>query len=348
MKINIDGFDVGGDSTYIIAELSANHNQDINLAKEMIKAAKDSGADAVKLQTYKPDTITLDVKNDIFKAGDLWSSEYLYDLYARAYMPWEWHEELMEYSKSLDITLFSSPFDFTAVDVLEQIDVPAYKIASFEIVDIPLIKYVASKQKPIIISTGIATLEDIELAIKICHDQGNKDIMLLKCTSSYPAPLEKMNLCMIDDLAKRFDCISGLSDHTTGLEAPILSIAFGAKVIEKHFTHDKSVDTPDKEFSLDPSEFRAMVDSVRKAEKLIGRVDYSLDESKKKSRTYGRSLFISNDINIGDEFTKDNIKSIRPGIGLHPKYYEEILGKKASKEYKKGEPITLDILKEKR
>jgi pseudaminic acid synthase len=343
----IDNFDIGADSTYIIAELSANHNQDINLAKDMIKSAKDSGADAVKLQTYKPDTMTLDVKSDIFKAGDIWSSEYLYDLYKRAYMPWDWHQELMDYAKSLDITLFSSPFDFSAVDILESIDVPAYKIASFEIVDIPLIKYVASKNKPIIISTGIASLEDIELAIKTCHEQGNYDIALLKCTSSYPAPLDKMNLCMIDDIAKRFECISGLSDHTKGIEAPVLSVAFGAKVIEKHFTNDKELDTPDKEFSLDPSEFRTMVDSVRRAEKLVGKVDYTLDESKKKSRTYARSLFISNDIKVGEEFTKDNIKSIRPGIGLHPKYYEEILGKKASKEYKKGEPITMDILKEK-
>ena len=320
---------------FIIAELSANHNQDFSLAKKAVKVAHEAGCDAIKLQTYTPDSLTLDVKDEKFKAGDLWQDEYLYDLYKRACMPYEWHKPLKEYADALGIQLFSSPFDQDAVDVCESIDVPAYKIASFEITDIPLIKYAASKGKPIIISTGVGDIEDIELAILTCKQAGNENIVLLKCTSAYPAAPESMNLLTIADMKKRFGTEVGLSDHTLGNDAVIASVALGARVLEKHFTPDESIETPDGAFSLSPTQLREMVQSVRNVEKMLGSVKYD-----DKSKAYARSVYVSCDIKKGESFTKENIKSIRPGDGLHPKHYEEVLGKIATIDIKAGTPLS--------
>lgn len=320
---------------FIIAELSANHNHDIELAKEAIRLAKESGADAIKLQTYTPDTITLNVRNEHFKAGDIWSNEYLYDLYARAYMPWEWQIELKAYADELGIMLFSSPFDASSVDFLESLHVSAYKIASFEITDIPLIKKVAALGKPVIISTGIADVEDIELALLTCKEAGNENIALLKCTSAYPAKDESLHLSTITDIASRFGVTVGLSDHSLGIEASVAAVALGARIIEKHFTPDKSLDTPDKAFSLDPHEFKTMVDAVRRVETMLGEVHYG------GSKQFSRSLFVTEDIKEGECFTAENIRSVRPGHGLHPKYYERLLTCKAPRAFSKGSPLEL-------
>jgi pseudaminic acid synthase len=329
---------------FIVAELSANHNGSLQNALDSIKAAKRSGADAIKLQTYTADTITIDCKTDDFKItqGTIWDGKYLYDLYKEAYTPWEWHEELFGEAKNLGLICFSSPFDKTAVDLLEKLDTPAYKIASFEITDIPLIEYVASKGKPIIISTGIATLEDIELAMTTCKQMGNEQIILLKCTSSYPAPIEEANLTMITEMAERFGVITGLSDHTIGITAPITAVTLGARVIEKHFIIDRSIGGPDASFSLNEGEFAEMVKSIREAEKAIGRVDYDLTEKQKKGREFCRSLYAVKDINAGDLISEENIRSIRPGFGLHPKYFKELLGKMALIDIKRGERINLE------
>lgn len=331
----IDNHDLS-EKVFIIAELSANHNNDIETAKQAIRLAKESGADAIKLQTYTADTITLNIRNDHFKAGDIWSDEYLYDLYQRAYMPWEWHEPLKAYADEIGITLFSSPFDPSAVDLLESLKVEAYKIASFEITDIPLIRYTAEKGKPIIISTGIAELDDITLAIKTCHEANNDQIVLLKCTSAYPAQDEDMNLRTITDLAERFGCTVGLSDHSLGTEASIASVALGARMIEKHFTPDKSLDTPDREFSLDPHEFSSMVNAVRRVEAMMGNVSYT-----PKSKRFSRSLFATHPIRKGEAFTSQNIRSVRPGHGLHPKYLPLLLTRVSPKNFDAGEPIAL-------
>lgn len=334
------------EKTFIIAELSANHGGDINLAIETIKAAKRTGADAIKLQTYTPDTLTIDCKNDYFKInhGTAWDNEYLYDLYKRAYTPWEWHAELFKVAKEEGLVCFSSPFDKTAVDLLEELNTPIYKIASFEIQDIPLIKYAASKGKPIIISTGIAEIEDIELAIETCRKEGNNQIIILKCTSAYPAAPEDANLLTIPDIKTRFGVEVGLSDHTMGIEAPAIAVALGAKVIEKHFILDKSIGGPDAHFSLDEAEFKEMVDAVRKTEKMLGKVDYEMTEKKKKSRQFSRSLFIVEDVKEGDVLTEENVRSIRPGFGMHPKHYDEVLGKKFNSNYEKGTPLSFDLL----
>ncbi len=322
------------EKVFIIAELSANHNQEFELAYEGVRVAHEAGCDAIKLQTYTADAMTLDIKSDIFKAGDIWSDEYLYALYKRAAMPYEWHKPLKEYADELGIILFSSPFDKEGADLLETIDVPAYKIASFEITDIPLIKYTASKQKPIIISTGIANIEDIELAIETCKSVGNENIALLKCTSAYPAKPESMNLLTIADMGKRFEVEVGLSDHTLGIEAVIASVALGARIIEKHFTPKEGIATPDGEFSLSPKDLKEMVQSVRKTELMIGKITYS-----KKSKKYARSLFVCKDIKKGEKFTAKNIKSIRPGDGLHPKYFDETIGKISPLDIKAGTPL---------
>jgi len=327
---------------YIIAEVSANHNQDYDIAREMIKAAKDAGADAVKLQTYTADTMTLDVKNEYFmiKQDTIWDGKNLHDLYKEAYTPWEWQPKLKAYADEIGITLFSTPFDKSSVDFLEDMDVAAYKIASFEITDLPLIKYVASKKKPIIISTGIASLEDIEEAVKICKNAGNEEIILLKCTSAYPAPLEDANLTTMSDMAKRFGVTIGFSDHTLGITAPITAVALGAKVIEKHFILDKAMGGVDSEFSLDIDEFKEMVKAVRDTEKLIGKVSYEMTPKKLKSREFSRSLFIAQDIRKGEIFTEENIRIVRPAFGLAPKYIDKVLGKIADKDYIKGTPLT--------
>jgi len=334
------------DKCFIIAELSANHQGNINVAKETIRAAKRAGADAVKLQTYTADTITLDVKNSHFKINQdtVWDGRYLYDLYKEAFTPWEWHEELFTVAKEEGLICFSSPFDFKAVDFLEVLEVPIYKIASFEITDIPLIEYVALKGKPIIISTGIATIEDIELAIKTCKEAGNEDITILKCTSQYPARLEDANLLTIPDIKRRFGVKVGLSDHTLGNTAPVVAVVLGATVIEKHIILDKSIGGPDAHFSLDETEFKAMVEAVRQAESALGYVDYDLTEAKIKSRAFSRSLFVVEAVKEGDVITKNNVRSVRPGYGMHPKYYFSILGKTFSKDVAKGEPLESNMI----
>jgi pseudaminic acid synthase len=332
--MKIGNFDLEKNTTFIIAELSANHGGKIAIAKDTIKAAKEIGADAIKLQTYTADTLTLDSDKEdfIIKGGTLWDDKKLYDLYKEAYLPWEWHKELFEYARSIDIDIFSSPFDKSAVDFLEQFSPSAYKVASFEITDYELIKYIASKMKPIIISTGIATKEEILDAVNICRDVGNNDIILLKCTSAYPAPLEEANLNMIADLAKSFDVISGFSDHTLGSTAPIVAVTLGAKVIEKHFILDKSIGGADAEFSMDKNEFALMVKNIRDTEKLIGKIDYTMTKNKQKSRVFSRSLYISKDIKKGEIFTKENIRSVRPSYGMHPKYLNDVLGKEANED----------------
>ena len=332
--------------TFIIAELSANHGGDINVAIETIRAAKRVGADSIKLQTYTAETITLDVRNEMFKidSGTSWDGQYYYDLYNDAHTPWAWHEKLFEVAKEEGLVCFSSPFDFTAVDLLEDLNCPIFKIASFEITDIPLIQYAASKGKPMIISTGIAEIKDIELAIETCKKAGNNDITILKCTSAYPADPKDANLLTIQDIAKRFEVKSGLSDHTLGIEAPMIAVAMGATVIEKHFILDKSIGGADAHFSLDENEFKEMVDAVRLTEKMMGKIDYEMTESKKKSREFSRSLFITKDVKKGELISNENIRSIRPGFGLHPKELPNIIGKKFSQNQEKGIPLSWDMI----
>jgi pseudaminic acid synthase len=339
-------FDGKFEKVYIIAEMSANHGRDLEKAKQIVKEAKNSGADAVKIQTFKADTVTIDAKNDYFKikGGTLWDEAYLYDLYEEASLPWEWHKELFDLAKDLEIDIFSTPTDKSSVDFLETLDCPIYKIASFEITDIPLIKYVASKQKPIIISTGIASLSDIELAVETCKSVGNSNITLLKCTSEYPAKYEDMDLATIPNLAETFGVTSGLSDHTKGYLAPVVATTLGAKVIEKHFIIDENDESLDKEFSLTKDEFKLMVEEVRNAEKLLGKVSYSISEKSQKSKQFARSIFVSNDIKKGETFTENNIKVVRPSNGLHPKYFEDIIGKVAKDDIKKGEPLSWQIV----
>ena len=343
--MKIDKFDLEKDGVYIIAELSANHGGKIEIAKETIKAAKDIGANAIKLQTYTADTLTLNSDNEdfIIKGGTLWDNKKLYDLYQEAYLPWEWHKELFDYARSIDIDIFSTPFDKSAVDFLEQFNPSAYKIASFEITDYELIRYTASKGKPIIISTGIATIDEIQDAVDICKSVGNNDIILLKCTSAYPAALEDANLLTIPNLSQTFGVIAGFSDHTLGIIAPVVATTLGAKVIEKHFILDKSIGGADADFSLDKKEFEEMIKAVRDAEKLMGKVDYSMTEKKKKSRQFARSLYVSKDIKEGEIITEENIRSVRPGYGLHPKYLKDVLGKKVNKNLKKDIAFKLEF-----
>ena len=331
---------------FIIAELSANHNGSLDLAIATIRAAKRAGADAIKFQTYTADTITIDSKQDDFLIkGTIWEGRNLYELYQEAFTPWEWHEKLFQVAREEGLVSFSSPFDKSAVDFLETLDVPAYKIASFEITDIPLIEYVASKHKPVILSTGIAEIADIELAIDACKRMGNSDIALLKCTSSYPAPIEEANLMMVKDLAERFNVIGGLSDHTMGATAAIVATVFGAKIIEKHFIIDRASGGPDASFSMNEAEFAEMVKSVREAELAIGKIDYSLTEKQKKGKEFSRSLYVVKDAAAGETITEDNVRSIRPGYGLHPKYLIDVLGKKFNKEVKKGNRFDFGLIK---
>ncbi len=344
--MKIGSFDLKKDSVFIIAELSANHNGSLQIALDTIKAAKEVGANAIKLQTYTADTITLDCKKEdfIIKGGTLWDGRTLYDLYKEAYTPWEWHEELFAYAREIGIEIFSTPFDKSAVDFLERFEPSAYKIASFEITDYELIRYAASKGRPMIISTGIATIDEIQDAVDICKSEGNDDIVLLKCTSAYPAPLEDANLRTIPNLAETFGVISGFSDHTLGITAPVAAVALGAKVIEKHFILDKSIGGPDADFSLDKEEFAQMVQAVRDTQKLLGKVDYSMNEKKQKSRQFARSLYIAEDVKAGETVTEKNIRSIRPGYGLHPKYLPRILGKKFRKNYEKGTRLAWECI----
>jgi len=339
--MNIGNFDLNSTRTFIIAELSANHGNSIETAKETIRAAKKAGADAIKLQTYTADTLTLncDKEDFVVKGGTLWDNKTLYELYKEAYTPWEWHKELFEVAKEEGLLCFSTPFDKSAVDFLEQFDPPAYKVASFEITDYELVRYMASKQRPMIISTGIATLNEIEDVIRICQREDNSEIILLQCTSSYPAPLEGANLLTIPDLAKRFGVIAGFSDHTLGITAPITAVALGAKVIEKHFILDKAIGGADASFSLDVEAFTAMVQAVRDTEKLLGHPTYHTDEKAIKGRQFARSLYIAKDIAKGEIFSEENIRSIRPGYGLHPRYLKDVLGKCAKENLSFGDRL---------
>jgi len=345
--MKIGSFDFYKRKTFIIAELSANHNGSLELAKETVRAAKRAGADAIKLQTYKAETITLDVRSSQFKInhGTEWDGRYLYDLYEEAHLPWEWHQELFKTAAEEELVCFSSPFDPTAVDFLETLNVPAYKIASYEITDIPLIELVASKGKPVIFSTGIAGEDDIRLAIEACKKQGNNQIIILKCTSAYPTPPDQTNLRTISEIANRFNVIAGFSDHTLGIVAPVLSVAYGARVIEKHFILNKNNGGVDSHFSLDEREFQEMVVAVRIAEKMIGEVSFKITDKMKSQRDFSRSLYIVENIKKGELITEANVRSVRPGFGLHPKHYGEILGKKVNKDLKKGTAMSFDYIK---
>lgn len=334
-------------AVFIVAELSANHNQDYDIAVKTIEAAKEAGADAIKLQTYTPDTITLDCDNEYFqiKQGTIWDGTTLYKLYQQAYTPWAWQPKLKEIAEELGLICFSSPFDKTAVDFLEKMDVPAYKIASFEITDIPLIEYAASKGKPVIISTGIANVEDIDEAVAACKRMGNENVALLKCTSAYPAPLEEMNLNTIPALKEKYKTIIGLSDHSMGIAVPVASVALGAKIIEKHFIIDRKIGGPDSQFSLEPAEFKQMTQAIRDVEKALGTINFNLTEKAEKNRDFSRSLFAVVDIHAGEYFNENNVKSIRPGYGLHPRYLKDLFGKKADRLIRRGEPIMPEDLK---
>lgn len=336
-----------GSPTFIVAELSGNHNQDYNRALELVHAAKEAGADAVKLQTYTADTITINCDDPIFQIneGTIWDGRTLYDLYQEAYTPWDWQPRIMEEATKLGMECFSSPFDFTSVDFLEEMNVPAYKIASYEINDIPLIRKVAKLHKPIIFATGIAYPEDIRLALDVCKQEGNEDIFLLKCVSSYPTPYEEVHLNIIPTLAKTYGCLTGLSDHTMGTAVAVGSIALGAKMVEKHLTLRRSDGGPDSAFSMEPEEFAKMVRDIRIVEKALGSSEYKLTKTQELEHGGSRSLFVVKDIAAGELLTPDNIRSIRPGDGLHTKHYEEILGRQAAFNLKKGTPLKWELLK---
>ncbi len=331
---------------FIIGELSCNHLQDIDIARKSIDLMAESGIECVKLQTSKPDGITIDCDNEYFRinGGTLWDNRTLYDLYKETYTPWEWHQPLKEYADSKGLIFFSSPFDLDAVDFLDALDVPAFKIASFEITDIPLIEKVAGKGKPVIISTGIAERQDIDDAVAACKRKGNEQIIILKCTSAYPAPYHEMNLSLIPRMMHDYDYLIGLSDHTLDNLAAITAVALGAKVIEKHFIIDRKMGGPDAAFSMEPAEFEDMIHTIRNVESLLGKQDYSLGETSSKNKRFARSLFVVENVREGERLTADNIRSIRPGYGLHPKYYSEILGKKFRKDIQKGTPLSLDLI----
>ncbi|MHA1927196.1 MAG: pseudaminic acid synthase [Candidatus Thorarchaeota archaeon] len=346
-SIKIGNMTIGEDQpVFVVAEISGNHLQDYKLAEKTIKSAHEAGADAVKLQTYTPDTITLDCDTEYFKLqGTIWEGKTLYELYEEAYTPWEWQPKLQQFAEDLGLIFFSSPFDLSSVDFLEKMNVPAYKVASFEITDIPLIEYIASKGKPVIMSTGIAEVEDIEVAVNACRNQRNDEVILLKCTSAYPTPLSDVNLITMTDIPKRFNTLVGLSDHTRGVSVPIAAVALGACLIEKHIITSRDLGGPDAEFSLEPNEFKDMITTIREVEEALGKVDYSLTEKMKRSREFARSLFITQDISKGETLTTENVRSIRPGYGLPPKHLNEVLGKKANKDIKKGTPLKWNLIK---
>jgi len=340
--MEISGHPIGpGHPTYIIAEMSANHNQDFDQAVKILEAAREAGADAVKLQTYTPDTLTISSDNEYFRInGTLWDRRNLYELYAEAYTPWDWQPKLKEIANRLGMDLFSTPFDGTAVDFLEAMAVPAYKIASFEIVDLPLLSTVAQTGKPIIMSTGMATLAEIDEAVQTIRAAGGSQLALLKCTSAYPAPPEETNLRTIPHLSEAFCVPVGLSDHTLDIAVPVVAVALGACVIEKHFTLSRSIPGPDSAFSLEPHEFKDTVAAVRAAETALGVVTYGFSEREAESRVFRRSLFVVQDLKAGDVFTSDNVRSIRPGYGLHTRYLEHIIGRCASRDISRGTPLS--------
>ena len=330
-----------GEKTFVVAEVSANHLQDYGRAEAIIKAAAQAGADAVKLQTYTPDTITLDCDNDYFQItqGTIWDGTTLHKLDEEAYTRWVWQPRRWEYANGLGLECFSSPFDATAVDFMKEMDMPAYKVASFEINDIPLIRKIAGLGKPVILATGIAYLEDMERALQVCKEEGNEQVVLLKCTSAYPSPYEEMNLKVIPNMAQVFDCITGLSDHSMGTAAAVASVALGAKMVEKHLTLSRADGGPDGAFSMEPDEFRKMVDEIRIVEKALGKVTYELTEKQKRSREDGRSLFVVKNMKEGEIFTEENVRSIRPAFGLHTMYFDEIMGRRARTDISKGTPL---------
>lgn len=334
--------------TYIVAELSANHGHKLENALASVHAAKAAGVDAIKIQTYTADTMTLDSDNEDFlvKTGTIWDGVTLYNLYKEAYTPWEWHKAIFDEAKKVGIDCFSTPFDKTAVDLLEELDNPIYKIASFEITDIPLVEYAASKHKPIVISTGIATPDDIQEALDACKRVGNDDITLLHCVSAYPAPMELVNLRTMTDMAKRYGVRVGLSDHTKGSDVAIAAVALGAAMVEKHFILDRSIGGPDAAFSMQQDEFASMVQSIRNVEKVLGMVAYKTDPAAIKGREFSRSLYIAEDMKAGDIITEQNVRSVRPGYGLSPKYLPEILGKRVNRDLKKGERMMLEYIEQ--
>ena len=332
--------------TFIIAEMSANHLMDFDRAMAIMRAAKEAGADAIKIQTYTPDSITLNCDDPCFQItqGTIWDGTTLYKLYETAYTPWEWQPGLKRAAEEMGLIFFSSPFDLSSVDFLEQMDVPAYKVASPEINDIPFLKKIAQTGKPIIISTGVAYMADIELALRTCKEAGNEQVILLKCTSTYPAPYEDINLKTIPSMQETFDCIVGLSDHTMGVAVAGAGVALGAKVIEKHLTLRRADGGADAAFSMEPAEFKEMVDHIRMIEKAMGKVTYDLTAKQKKSREHSRSLFVAKDMKAGEVFTPENLRSVRPAFGLHTMYYEEILGKKITRDAKLGTPLSWDLV----
>ena len=331
---------------FIIAEMSANHLMDFDRAVAIMRAAKESGADAIKLQTYTPDSITLNCDDPCFQItqGTIWDGTTLYKLYETAYTPWEWQPELKKIAEEMGLIFFSSPFDLSSVDFLEKMDVPAYKVASPEINDIPFLKKIAQTGKPIIISTGVAYMADIELALRTCKEAGNEQVILLKCTSTYPAPYEDINLKTIPSMRETFDCIVGLSDHTMGVAVAGAGVALGAKVIEKHLTLRRADGGADAAFSMEPAEFKEMADHIRMIEKAMGKVTYDLTNKQKRSREHSRSLFVAKDMKAGEIFTSENLRSVRPAFGLHTMYYEEILGKKITRDAKLGTPLSWDLV----
>jgi N-acetylneuraminate synthase len=347
VKFNIAGRPVGaGSPAYIIAEISANHNQDLNAALQLVRAAKEAGADAVKVQTYTPDTITLRSDRAPFRigGGTLWDGQVLWDLYKEAYMPWEWQPRLKEEAERLGLHFFSTPFDFTAVDFLEELGVPAYKIASFELVDLPLIRKVASTGKPLILSTGMATVSEIEEAVVTAREAGAEQIALLRTNSAYPAPPDEMDLRTIPHMARLFGVPVGLSDHTLGVAVPVAAVATGAALIEKHFTLSRAVPGPDSAFSLEPEEFKAMVEAVRTTEKALGDVRYGPTTKEEASRVFRRSLFVVKNVRAGEPFTEENVRSIRPAHGLHTRYYEQVLGRRAKVDVEAGTPLSWELI----
>ena len=345
--IDISGRSIGaGYPVYIVAELSANHRQQFDEAVKLIEIAKEAGADAVKLQTYTPDTLTISSDKEYFHINDgtPWDGRTLYDLYQEAYMPWEWQPKLKKLADGFGISLFSTPYDKTAVDFLEEMEVPAYKVASFEIVDIPLIEYIASKGKPIIMSTGVAELAEINEAVQSAHNAGNTQVALLKCTSAYPASSEEMNLRAIPYLAEAFSMPVGLSDHTLGMAVPVAAVALGACIIEKHLTLSRDIPGPDSAFSSEPEEFKAMVTAVRNTEKALGDERYETGKQETKSRVFRRSLFVVKDVKTNEPFTEENVRSIRPGYGMHPRYLKDVLGRRAALDIERGTPLTWELI----
>ncbi len=334
-----------GYPTYIVAEMSANHNHSFDQAVRIMEAAKAAGADAIKIQTYTPDTLTIDCDNEYFQIkGTLWDNRKLYELYDEAYMPWDWQPRLQKVADALGMDLFSTPFDFTAVDFLENMNVPVHKIASFECVDLPLLRKIARTGKPIIMSTGMATLAEIDEAVRTLRGAGNVQLALLKCTSAYPAPADQMNLETIPHLAQAFGVPAGLSDHTMGITVPVAAVALGACVIEKHFTLSRSEPGPDSAFSLEPDELKALVEAVRMTEKALGTVHYGLSLEEEKSRAFRRSLFVVAEVKAGQKFSEENVRAIRPGHGLHTRYFDDVIGRFASRDIARGTPLSWDLI----